>query len=40
MLLFLVDSAALLTSQFFEIPTGIAAHPAAAGRWRIDDFTE
>jgi len=39
-LLFIVDSAKLLTSQFLEVAAGIAAHPAAAGRWGIDDFAE
>ena len=39
-LLFMVDSAELLTSQFLEVAAGIAAHPAAAGRWGIDDFAE
>jgi hypothetical protein len=39
-LLFMVDSAKLLTSQFLEVAAGISAHPATAGRRGIDDFTE
>ncbi len=39
-LLFLVDSAEFLTSQFFEVTAGIAAHPTAAGRRGINNFTE
>ena len=39
-LLFMVDRAKLLTSELLEVAAGLAAHPAAAGRRGINDFTE